>query len=278
MKQKYSIKTIFIYILVGLLLFIGLGFLSYPTISNLYHHIKTNAIVQSYEENINNSNDEYINKLFKEAKEYNNELKTMNYHWYTDEETWKRYSSVLDVTGTGIMCYLEVPKINVKLPVYHGTSEGVLAVGLGHMEGSSLPIGGNGEHAIISGHRGMPSAQLLTDIVELELGDIFYINILGEKHIYQVDHIEIVLPTELDILEPIENKDYISLTTCTPYAVNTHRYVVRGIRIEEKDELFNLDNTTDTYKINDILIVVCHIIGIIAVIGCVLSLKKKEKK
>lgn len=148
----------------------------------------------------------------------------------TDEERAK-YEKTLDVTGTGIMGYVEIPKISVSLPIYHGTDATVLQIAIGHIPGSSLPVGGQGTHCVISGHRGLPSARLFTDIDQLREGDLFMLNVLGKTLTYQVDQIRVVLPDELDDLAIDDGQDYCTLVTCTPYGVNTHRLLVRGHRV-----------------------------------------------
>ena len=155
----------------------------------------------------------------------------------------EEYNSVLDVTGTGIMGYVDIPKINVSLPIYHGTDESVLQIAIGHLAGSSLPVGGEGSHCVISGHRGLPSARLFTDIDQLQEGDRFMLQVLGETLTYEVDQIRTVLPDELDDLQREEGQDYCTLVTCTPYGVNTHRLLVRGHRVPntEGDVRVNAD-------------------------------------
>ncbi len=163
------------------------------------------------------------------------------------------YESTLDVTGTGIMGYITIEKIGVELPIYHGTSDGVLQMAAGHLEGSSLPVGGAGTHAVISAHRGLPSAKLFTNLDELEVGDRFRITVLDRTLTYEVDNISIVLPTETDSLKVSEGKDYVTLVTCTPYGVNTHRLLVRGHRITTPDKLKHIRVTSDAIKIEPIL-------------------------
>ena len=163
------------------------------------------------------------------------------------------YESTLDVTGTGIMGYITIEKIGVELPIYHGTSDAVLQVAAGHLEGTSLPVGGASTHAVISAHRGLPSAKLFTNLDQLEVGDTFTITVLDRTLTYEVDNISIVLPTETDSLKVSEGKDYITLMTCTPYGINTHRLLVRGRRITTPDKLKHIRVTSDAIKIEPIL-------------------------
>ncbi len=175
-----------------------------------------------------------LEMMWREALAYNEWLRTEALdRFHPSEEDLARYSAVLDVTGTGIMAYLEIPKISVKLPVYHGVDEAVLQIAAGHMPGSSLPVGGPGTHAVISGHRGLPSAKLLTALDEMEEGDIFYIHVLNRTLTYRVDQCAVVLPDDTDDLGISAEGDYCTLVTCTPYGVNTHRLLVRGCRVPE---------------------------------------------
>ncbi len=164
------------------------------------------------------------------------------------------YTDTLDVSGTGIMGYITISKIGVELPIYHGTSDGVLQVAAGHLEGSSLPVGGAGTHAVISAHRGLPSAKLFTNLDELEVGDTFTITVLDRVLTYEVDQISIVLPTETDLLQPVEGKDYVTLMTCTPYGINTHRLLVRGKRIENAENQKHIRVTADALRIEPIIV------------------------
>jgi len=171
-----------------------------------------------------------------EAVEYNSQLMTDINRLLSEEGSEERYYSLLDVAGSGVMGYVEIPKIQVKLPIYHGTYDAVLQVGAGHIYGTSLPVGGPGTHAAISGHRGLTSATLFTHLDELETGDMFYITTLGVKMAYEVDRIDVVLPDEVDLLRIEEGNDYVTLVTCTPYGVNSHRLLVRGTRVPYVEE------------------------------------------
>lgn len=170
--------------------------------------------------------------MLESARAYNEELATCDYRWRLTDEQKADYEAQLDVTGEGVMGYVDIPKIDVELPIYHGTSEAVLTVGVGHIEGSSLPVGGVGTHAVISGHRGLPSATLFTDIDQLAEGDVFYLRVLDEVLAYEVDQILTVEPDDLSALAIEEDKDLCTLVTCTPYGINTHRLLVRGHRTE----------------------------------------------
>lgn len=189
-------------------------------------------IIAEYNGAANELSEMDYQKLAAEAREYNENLLTRpdRYHPTKAESDW--YNRLLNITKDGMMGYIEIPSIKVSLPIYHRTDDVVLQTAIGHLEGSSLPIGGPSTHAILSGHRGLPSAHLFTDLDLMEIGDVFYINVLGEKHEYVIDDIRIVLPYEMQYLEIEPGQDYCTLVTCTPYGVNTHRLLVRGARTE----------------------------------------------
>lgn len=183
---------------------------------------------------------EEYERMWNDAVEYNTNLLSKSNRYNMTDEQRAEYESILDVTGTGIMGYIEIPSIDVSLPIYHGTNESVLQIAIGHIESSSLPVGGIGTHCVISGHRGLPSAKLFTDIDQLQNGDRFLIQVLDRTLTYEVDQIRIVLPSELQDLEIDPNQDYCTLVTCTPYGVNTHRLLVRGHRVDNDVEQANV--------------------------------------
>ena len=175
-------------------------------------------------------------KMRNAAEEYNRSLAEQGIHWSLTEEEKQLYESILDVTGTGIMGYIDIPKLRISLPIYHGTDETVLQIAIGHLEGSSLPIGGEDTHCVISGHRGLPSAKLFTDLDLMETGDCFQLHVLDETLTYEVDQIRIVEPNDMANLMIEKGKDYCTLVTCTPYGINSHRLLVRGHRVEGEAE------------------------------------------
>lgn len=219
-----------------IMLIAGLSLLLYPTISDYWNSFHQTRAIASYEDQVNNIDEEQKQQMLKLAKEYNERLVGMVDRWKLSAEEYEYYESILDVTGTGIMGYVEIPNIKVQLPVYHGTNQEVLQIAVGHVEGSSLPVGGIGTHSVLSGHRGLSSAKLFTDIDQLTEGDIFRFSVLGETLTYQVDQIHIVLPDEINDLEIDRDMDYCTLVTCTPYGVNSHRLLVRGHRIENEND------------------------------------------
>ena len=240
-------------IILILIFLVGLSVMLYPTVSDYINQKNQSRAVASYSEEVENLSDVDYQAYFDAADDYNRRLAETPDAFYRPEEV-SGYTDTLDVSGTGIMGYITIPKIGVELPVYHGTSDGVLQVAAGHLEGSSLPVGGAGTHAVISAHRGLPSAKLFTNLDELEVGDTFTITVLDRVLTYEVDQISIVLPTETDILQPVEGKDYVTLMTCTPYGINTHRLLVRGKRIENAENQKHIRVTADALRIEPIIV------------------------
>lgn len=231
MKKKH-ISTI----IIALIFLTGLGFLLYPTVSNLWNRAHQSRAIATYTKQVEKLDDSQNKEMLKAARKYNKSLLKKSDHWKLSKKDKKKYESLLDVSGTGIMGYIEVPKIDCSLPIYHGTDEGALQIAIGHLEGSSLPVGGKSTHCVLSGHRGLPSARLFTDLDQMEEGDVFVLNVLGRKLAYEVDQIKVVLPDEMSDLEIVQGKDLCTLVTCTPYGINTHRLLVRGHRTKYIEE------------------------------------------
>ena len=240
-------------IILILIFLVGLSVMLYPTVSDYINQKNQSRAVASYSEEVENLSDVDYQAYFDAADDYNRRLAETPDAFYRPEEV-SGYTDTLDVSGTGIMGYITISKIGVELPVYHGTSDGVLQVAAGHLEGSSLPVGGAGTHAVISAHRGLPSAKLFTNLDELEVGDTFTITVLDRVLTYEVDQISIVLPTETDLLQPVEGKDYVTLMTCTPYGINTHRLLVRGKRIKNAENQKHIRVTADALRIEPIIV------------------------
>ena len=215
------------------------------------------------------------------ADAYNRQLNTTPNSFYKPDLV-SGYAQTLDISGTGIIGYITIPKISVELPIYHGTDEGVLQVAAGHLEGSSLPVGGAGTHAVISAHRGLPSAKLFTNLDELEVGDRFTITVLNRVLTYEVDQISIVLPTEIDQLLPTEGMDYVTLMTCTPYGINTHRLLVRGKRVETTESQKHIRVAADAFRIEPIIVAPILAIPMLlaALVGVLVAphLRKRSKR
>lgn len=220
-----------------LIFLVGVGILFYPTVSDLWNNYRNQRLISNYTDTVETMEPEDYSKIWEEAKAYNDQHKVNTIVDAFDEEEGDYilshpYDQLLNPTGNEIMGYLEIPKINVRLAIYHGIGPNALENGCGHIEGTSLPIGGESTHSVISAHRGLPSAKLFTDLDQMEVGDIFYINVLDETLAYKVDQILIVLPEETESLAIEEGKDLVTLVTCTPYGVNSHRLLVRGERTE----------------------------------------------
>lgn len=224
-------------IILVLILLTGLSLVLYPTVSEYWNMYHQSRIIADYTDDVEEIDEEEYARMWQEAQEYNRELARDGNCWKMTEEQKQKYYSVLNVGGTGVMGYIEIPKIHCSLPVYHGADETILQVAVGHIEGSSLPVGGSSTHCVLSGHRGLPSAKLFTDLDQMEKGDIFLLKILNETLAYEVDQIKTVLPEEMDNLKIEEGEDLCTLVTCTPYGVNSHRLLVRGHRTEYTEEV-----------------------------------------
>ena len=218
-----------------LILLIGAGLIAYPSFANWWNSFHQSRAVASYAETVANMNTEEYERIISKAQAYNRKLSRSGILWTLDEDEEKEYKEQLDIGTSGIMGYIDIPKIDVMLPIYHGIEESILQVAVGHIPGTSLPVGGKGSHCVVSGHRGLPSARLFTDIDKLVEGDSFTITVLNKTLTYEVDQIRTVLPTDLSDLQIEKGKDYVTLVTCTPYGINTHRLLVRGHRIENAD-------------------------------------------
>ena len=222
-------------ILLVFILLLGIAILLYPTLSDYYNSFHQSRAIASYIEQMEAVDPVDYQREWDRAREYNEALTRKSNRFLLTDEEYAEYESLLNLTGSGIMGYIEVPKIDCTLPIYHGTDEAVLQIAVGHIEGSSLPTGEPGTHAVLSGHRGLPSAKLFTDLDKMEIGDLFVIRVLDEVMTYEIDQILIVLPEELDALAIDPEQDYCTLVTCTPYGVNTHRLLVRGHRTENAE-------------------------------------------
>lgn len=254
MKQKKRAKSNASSIFLILVLIVGVSLLLYPTVSDYWNSFHQSRAIASYAEAVAEVDEVDYEKMWQEAQKYNESLLDKSNRWILTEEEREHYNEILNVGGTGIMGYVEIPGINVSLPIYHGVDEGILQVAIGHIEGSSLPVGGAGTHCVISGHRGLPSAKLFTDIDELVEGDLFMMRVLDETLTYEVDQIRIVEPSELQNLEIEEDKDLCTLVTCTPYGINSHRLLVRGHRVENLKDASSIRVTADAQQIDSRLV------------------------
>ena len=232
--------------------FIGLSVLLYPSVSSYWNSRTQSEAIVNYEAMLANYKPEDYSHLFEEADAYNRALATLDKP-FVEHKKLTDYPDILNVSGTGMMGYITVPKINQELPVYHGTSEGVLSIAVGHFEGSSLPVGGENTHSVVSAHRGLPTAVLFTHLDRLELGDTFYFKILDRTITYEVDQIRIVEPDDPSLLQVTEGKDYCTLLTCTPYGINTQRLLVRGHQVDAS-QTRNLYVANDAYRVDPLIV------------------------
>ena len=210
----------------------GLGLILYPSVADWWNSFHQSRAVASYAQKVANMDTSEYERILAEAEAYNNNLAKSGINWKMSEEELAAYEKELDVTGTGIMGYITIPKIHVELPIYHGIDDAVLQIAIGHLSETSLPVGGPSAHCVVSGHRGLPSAKLFTDIDKLVEGDTWTVNVLNKTLTYEVDRIRVVEPTDLSNLQIEQGKDYFTLVTCTPYGINTHRLLVRGHRVD----------------------------------------------
>ena len=224
-------------IVATIILLVGLGIIAYPTFSDWWNSYHQSRAIASYVNAVQETDPKQIEAMLDEAHKYNEKLLTKSNRYVMSDAEKAEYDEILNLTGNGVMGYVQINTINVDYPIYHGMDESVLQIAIGHLEGSSLPVGGPNTHAVISGHRGLPSAKLFTDIDRLVEGDTFTVTVLNETVTYEVDQIRIVLPTDLSDLNIESGKDYCTLITCTPYGINTHRLLVRGHRIDNLEDL-----------------------------------------
>ena len=274
MKKK---KGNFITKCLILVLLAGLSLLLYPTVSDYWNSFHQSRAIVSYAENVANLDDADYEKFWADAQAYNQSLVNKGQYFDMTEEEKKEYESFLNVSGNGMMGYIEIPALKCSLPIYHGTDEAVLQIAVGHLEWSSLPVGGESSHCVLSGHRGLPSAKLFTNLDELKEGDIFILRVLDETLTYEVDQIRIVLPEEMDDLAIEKGKDYCTLVTCTPYGINTQRLLVRGHRVENRNE-DDVRVTADAMQIDPLLVAPVVAIPILLVLFVVLLFPKQQKK
>ena len=242
-----------IWIILTLGFLVGVSVLLYPAFSNYWNSKTQSRTIVDYEAVLQYMEPEDYTAIFQTAYDYNDALYATAFP-LTDYRNVPGYYEALKVEGTSIMGYVKIPKIGVEIPIYHGTSEDVLSRGVGHMEGSSLPVGGTNTHCIMSAHRGLPSAKLFTDLDRLELGDTFQIVVLDQILTYQVDQIKITTPQEFKDLVIVDGMDYCTLVTCTPYGINTHRLLVRGIRVETIVEKPVIYVSNDAFRIEPLLV------------------------
>ncbi|MGN1100969.1 MAG: class C sortase [Huintestinicola sp.] len=253
----------------------GVSLMLYPTVSNYWNSLHTSTAVAVYDERVRSMDEQQRDEMWEKAVEYNASLAKTSQTMHISDSKRAEYESVLDVDGTGMMGYIEIPNINISLPIYHGTENAVLQIATGHLEWTSLPVGGTSSHCVISGHRGLPSAKLFTNLDQLKEGDTFVIRVLNEVLTYEVDQIRIVLPVELNDLQIERGKDYCTLVTCTPYGVNSHRLLVRGHRVENESETIRV--TSEAIQIEPLIVAPIIALPILIVVFVVLIVSSKRR-
>ena len=270
MKRKLSTMLLI------LVFFAGLSLLLYPSLSDYWNSFHASQAVATYSEEVRNLNADQYDRLIREAREYNAALPGRYKAFFLSESDRSTYNALLDVNGTGVMGYIEIPTIQISLPIYHGTEDEVLQIAVGHLDWSSLPVGGEGTHCVLSGHRGIPSAKLFTNLDKLVAGDKFVIRVLDEVMTYEVDQILIVEPNDLSALAIEKGKDLCTLVTCTPYGVNSHRLLVRGHRVENESEEIRV--TSDAMEIDPLIVAPAVALPMLLALLFILLVSGKKKK
>ena len=274
MKKK---KGNFTTLLLILVLLAGLSLLLYPSVSDYWNSVHQTRAIATYAEEVANLNQDQYDEIWAAAESYNVSLTNRVNAYLLSDAQKEEYQQLLNVSGLGVMGYIEIPSIDCSLPIYHGTEESVLQIAVGHLEWSSLPVGGESTHCVLSGHRGLPSAKLFTNLDKLREGDIFLLRILDEVLTYEVDQILIVEPQEVGALQIVEGQDYCTLVTCTPYGINTHRLLVRGHRIDNIEEAKTVRVTADAVQIEPLLVAPIVAIPILLLLLILLLLPKRPK-
>lgn len=272
--MKKHLSTILLFVI----LIIGLSLLLYPSFADWWNSSRQSMAIASYSEQVATLDEDKYQQLWDAAWEYNRSLVDRPNVFTLSEEQMLDYQELLNVGGNGIMGYVEIPSISVALPVYHGTDEAVLQVAVGHLEWSSLPVGGLGSHCVVSGHRGLPSARLFTDLDQLVEGDIFLFRVLDEILTYEIDQIRIVEPHQTEDLLIQEGKDLCTLVTCTPYGINSHRLLIRGHRIANMEEARIVRVTADAIQIEPMIVAPFVAAPILLVLLILLMLPKSNKR
>ncbi|MCD8091167.1 MAG: class C sortase [Clostridiales bacterium] len=270
--KKDKVSIFLFLVLIG-----GLCLLLYPSVSDYWNSFHQSRAIASYVEAVENMDGEEYEKLLQAARDYNQRLFENPGRWHPTDEELDEYYSLIDITGSGVMGYIKIDKISVQLPIYHGVDDAVLQIAIGHLPGTSLPVGGENTHAVMSGHRGLPSAKLFTNLDKLEEGDIFVINILNETFTYEVEKISIVLPDDVSELAFRPGADLCSLVTCTPYGVNTHRLIVTGHRTENISG-GSINVSADALRYEPILVAPVVAVPILIVLFIIMMITTRKKK
>lgn len=254
----------------------GLSLLLYPTVSNYWNTLHASRAVATYVDAVQNMGEDKRREMLQKAIDYNKSLTSDNQRLTISSARRQEYESILDVDGNGMIGYIEIPNVNITLPVYHGTNDDVLQIAVGHLDWTSLPVGGTSTHCVLSGHRGLPSAKLFTNLDQVKEGDTFVIRVLDEILTYEVDQIRIVEPADVDDLMIENGKDYCTLVTCTPYGVNSHRLLVRGHRVENESESIRV--TSEAIQIEPLIVAPAIAIPTLIIIFVLLIASSNKKK
>lgn len=273
--RKHASTMILILILV-----VGLSLMLYPSFSNWWNEAHQSRAIAAYSQEVSKLDENRYDELWQQAWEYNRSLVGRENAYFLDDSQKAEYERLLDVSGMGIMGYIEIPSLKVSLPIYHGTEESVLQVAVGHLEWTSLPVGGESTHCVLSGHRGLPRAKLFTDLDRLVVGDRFRLGVLDQVLTYEVDQILIVEPQDTEALLIEEGKDLCTLVTCTPYGINTHRLLVRGHRVETEKDAKNVRVTSDAIQIEPYLVapVVAAPILLVLLLGLLIPRRRNKRR
>lgn len=273
-RQNNSISTV----VLVLILLVGVSLLLYPTVSDYWNSFHQSRAITDYAEEVANLDENQYNSIWNAAWEYNRTLLSRSTGFALPESMKEEYNSLLNISGLGVMGYIEIPAINCTLPIYHGTEESVLQIAIGHLEWSSLPVGGESSHCVLSGHRGLPSAKLFTNLDKLVEGDRFLLRVLDTVLTYEVDQILIVEPQEVKDLQIVEGEDLCTLVTCTPYGINTHRLLVRGHRVENDAEAVKIRVTADAVQIEPMIVAPVVAMPMLLVLLILVLLPRKSRK
>ncbi len=268
MKKDFNIKKQLPNIILAAVFIVGLCIFLYPSVSDIINSWLQSREINKYERLVSELSTEEYDKMIAEAREYNKTLLGNNLTQNIEKSKNTNYKQLLSLDSTGIMGYLYIGKINVRLPIYHGTDAAVLQIGVGHLKGSSLPVGGKNTHCVITGHTGLPSSQLLSDVDQLEKGDVFYIDVLKQTLAYEITDIRSVLPDDTESLNIVEGEDYCTIVTCTPYGINTHRLLVTGKRIAYIDMSQDLTDEVLKIPLRMILLMIWTLLFFIYLFGC----------
>lgn len=271
-------KDFFSKLLLYSILLIGLSLMLYPSFSDWWNSFHSSQAIASYSEDVANLDEEKYLQIWDAAWRYNQSLLERPNSFLLSDEQAAEYNQLLNVGGNGVMAYIEIPSLNIVLPVYHGTDEGVLQIAIGHLEWTSLPIGGRSTHCVISGHRGLPSARLFTDLDQMIEGDLFLLRVLDEVLTYEVDQIRIVEPNEIQELLISEGEDLCTLVTCTPYGINSHRLLVRGHRVQNMAESKEIRVTADALQIEPVMIAPLLAAPLLLVLLIILIIPKRNNR